>query len=165
MKPDIHPNYHVIKVVMTNGEEYITRSTYGVDGGDAASRHRPQHSSGLDRRLAATDGSRRPVVAFQLALRRSVARRQEVGRKRRFNDSRRAQDTPARRRDLAAPAAVGGLERRFEVGALHEPAPTCSSEPTIERTCRCRNDSALTRFIEHRMQVAGYKGPSSTIRR
>jgi large subunit ribosomal protein L31 len=33
MKPDIHPNYHVIKVVMTNGEEYITRSTYGVDGG------------------------------------------------------------------------------------------------------------------------------------
>jgi len=32
MKPDIHPNYHVIKVVMTNGAEYITRSTYGAEG-------------------------------------------------------------------------------------------------------------------------------------
>ena len=41
MKPDIHPNYHVIKVVMTNGEEYITRSTYGVDGGRCISTSTP----------------------------------------------------------------------------------------------------------------------------
>jgi len=32
MKADIHPNYHMIKVVMTNGEEFYTRSTYGEDG-------------------------------------------------------------------------------------------------------------------------------------
>src|SRR6516162_9589547 len=32
MKPDIHPNYHMIKVVMTNGVEFMTRSTYGQDG-------------------------------------------------------------------------------------------------------------------------------------
>ncbi len=32
MKRDLHPNYHVIKVVMTDGTEYITRSTYGDDG-------------------------------------------------------------------------------------------------------------------------------------
>ncbi len=32
MKPDIHPNYHTIKVVMTNGTEYMTRSTYGKEG-------------------------------------------------------------------------------------------------------------------------------------
>jgi large subunit ribosomal protein L31 len=32
MKPDIHPNYHMIKVVMTNGVEYMTRSTYGEEG-------------------------------------------------------------------------------------------------------------------------------------
>lgn len=32
MKSDIHPNYHAIKVVMTDGTEYITRSTYGEDG-------------------------------------------------------------------------------------------------------------------------------------
>jgi large subunit ribosomal protein L31 len=29
MKADIHPNYHPIKVVMTDGTEFITYSTYG----------------------------------------------------------------------------------------------------------------------------------------
>jgi large subunit ribosomal protein L31 len=32
MKPDIHPQYHMIKVVMTDGTEYLTRSTYGSEG-------------------------------------------------------------------------------------------------------------------------------------
>ncbi|UXM95505.1 MULTISPECIES: 50S ribosomal protein L31 [unclassified Bartonella] len=32
MKADIHPNYHAIKVVMTNGTEYMTRSTWGKEG-------------------------------------------------------------------------------------------------------------------------------------
>ncbi len=32
MKKDIHPDYHKIKVVMTNGEEFETRSTYGKEG-------------------------------------------------------------------------------------------------------------------------------------
>jgi large subunit ribosomal protein L31 len=32
MKSDIHPNYHAIKVVMTDGTEYVTRSTWGRDG-------------------------------------------------------------------------------------------------------------------------------------
>ncbi len=32
MKDKIHPDYHMIKVVMTNGSEYWTRSTYGEDG-------------------------------------------------------------------------------------------------------------------------------------
>jgi large subunit ribosomal protein L31 len=32
MKADIHPQYHVIKVVMTDGSEYTTRSTYGNAG-------------------------------------------------------------------------------------------------------------------------------------
>jgi large subunit ribosomal protein L31 len=32
MKADIHPNYHFITVVMTNGTEYVTRSTYGKPG-------------------------------------------------------------------------------------------------------------------------------------
>jgi large subunit ribosomal protein L31 len=31
MKADIHPNYHMIKVVMTNGTEFYTRSTYGEE--------------------------------------------------------------------------------------------------------------------------------------
>lgn len=32
MKADIHPDYHEIKVVMTDGTEYMTRSTYGKPG-------------------------------------------------------------------------------------------------------------------------------------
>jgi large subunit ribosomal protein L31 len=32
MKPDIHPQYHLIKVVMTDGTEFLTRSTYGKAG-------------------------------------------------------------------------------------------------------------------------------------
>jgi large subunit ribosomal protein L31 len=32
MKPDIHPQYHMIKVVMTDGTEFFTRSTYGTEG-------------------------------------------------------------------------------------------------------------------------------------
>ncbi|MCB1508369.1 MAG: 50S ribosomal protein L31 [Hyphomicrobiaceae bacterium] len=32
MKKDIHPDYHMIKVVMLDGTEYMTRSTYGSEG-------------------------------------------------------------------------------------------------------------------------------------
>ena len=32
MKPDIHPDYHEITVVMTDGTEYKTRSTLGSPG-------------------------------------------------------------------------------------------------------------------------------------
>ena len=32
MKADIHPDYHMIKVVMTDGTEYETRSTWGAEG-------------------------------------------------------------------------------------------------------------------------------------
>ncbi|MGE0846887.1 MAG: 50S ribosomal protein L31 [Flavobacteriaceae bacterium] len=32
MKKEIHPDYHTIKVVMTDGTEYETRSTYGEEG-------------------------------------------------------------------------------------------------------------------------------------
>lgn len=32
MKPDIHPDYHEITVVMTDGTEYKTRSTMGSEG-------------------------------------------------------------------------------------------------------------------------------------
>lgn len=32
MKANIHPDYHTIKVVMTDGTEYTTRSTWGKEG-------------------------------------------------------------------------------------------------------------------------------------
>ena len=34
MKDGIHPDYHTIKVVMTDGTEYITRSTWGEEGAE-----------------------------------------------------------------------------------------------------------------------------------
>lgn len=32
MKKDIHPDYHMITVVMNDGSSYQTRSTYGAEG-------------------------------------------------------------------------------------------------------------------------------------
>jgi len=32
MKKDIHPDYHTIEVVMTDGSSFKTRSTYGKEG-------------------------------------------------------------------------------------------------------------------------------------
>src|SRR5579872_793628 len=32
MKPNIHPNYHAVKVVMTDGTEFTTRTTWGNPG-------------------------------------------------------------------------------------------------------------------------------------
>lgn len=32
MKKDIHPDYHFIKVIMNDGTEYTTRTTWGSEG-------------------------------------------------------------------------------------------------------------------------------------
>jgi large subunit ribosomal protein L31 len=32
MKPNTHPNYHTVKVVMTDGTEFTTRTTWGKEG-------------------------------------------------------------------------------------------------------------------------------------
>jgi large subunit ribosomal protein L31 len=32
MKSDIHPDYHRVKVVMTDGTEFYTRTTWGKEG-------------------------------------------------------------------------------------------------------------------------------------
>lgn len=32
MKPEIHPDYHMIEIKMTDGTKYKTRSTYGKEG-------------------------------------------------------------------------------------------------------------------------------------
>jgi large subunit ribosomal protein L31 len=32
MKSDIHPDYHLVNVVMTDGTKYQTKSTYGKEG-------------------------------------------------------------------------------------------------------------------------------------
>lgn len=32
MKKDIHPDYHMINVIMTNGTQFTTKSTWGKEG-------------------------------------------------------------------------------------------------------------------------------------
>ena len=49
MKADIHPDYHTIKVQMTDGTVFETRSTWGKEG-DTLHRHRPDQPPGVDRR-------------------------------------------------------------------------------------------------------------------
>jgi large subunit ribosomal protein L31 len=50
MKPEIHPDYHEITVVMTDGTEYKTRSTWGKEGDvlklDVDSKSHPAWSGG-----------------------------------------------------------------------------------------------------------------------
>ena len=64
MKPEIHPDYHTIKVVMTDGTEYLTRSTYGKEGDtlnlDIDSKSHPAWTGGT----AADAGSRRSRFAL-----------------------------------------------------------------------------------------------------
>jgi large subunit ribosomal protein L31 len=55
MKPEIHPDYHTIKIVMTDGTEYLTRSTYGKDGDtlnlDIDSKSHPAWTGGTQQML------------------------------------------------------------------------------------------------------------------
>src|SRR6478609_6994178 len=55
MKQDIHPAYHFIKVMMTDGSEYTTRSTWGKEGDvlhlDIDSRTHPAWTGGQQQLL------------------------------------------------------------------------------------------------------------------
>ncbi len=59
MKKKIHPDYHEITVVMTDGSTYKTRSTWGKDGDtmklDIDSKSHPAWTGG-SRRLVDTEG-------------------------------------------------------------------------------------------------------------
>ena len=79
MKKDIHPEYHEITVVMTDGSEFKTRSTYGKEGDSVAPGHRPQDPSGLDRR-APLGRHRRPAGQVQEALPGPRPERRVAGR-------------------------------------------------------------------------------------
>ena len=55
MKAEIHPNYHMITVVMTDGTEYQTRSTWGKEGDklnlDIDSKSHPAWTGGAQQML------------------------------------------------------------------------------------------------------------------
>ena len=82
MKAEIHPEYHMITVVMTDGTEYQTRSTWGKEGDklnlDIDSKSHPAWTGGSP----ADARSRRPRIAVpeevlglpQEGLRRSSLR-------------------------------------------------------------------------------------------
>ena len=70
--PDLHPDYHQIKVVMTDGTEFITYSTYGKEGDELHLDIDPTSPPGLDRRRPAPDRPWRPPVALQEEVRRHV---------------------------------------------------------------------------------------------
>ena len=70
MKKDIHPDYHRIKVVMTDGTEFVTYSTYGAEGETLKLDIDSKDASGLDRRQPASDRPRRAAVPLQPEIRR-----------------------------------------------------------------------------------------------
>ena len=53
MKADIHPDYHEIKVIMTDGTEYMTRMTWGKPGDvmrlDVDSKSHPAYTGGAQK--------------------------------------------------------------------------------------------------------------------
>ena len=61
MKKDTHPDYHDITVVMTDGTEYQTRSTWGKLGDvlqlDIDSKSHPAWTGGSQRLVAQGEGS------------------------------------------------------------------------------------------------------------
>ena len=73
--PDLHPDYHQIKVVMTDGTEFVTYSTYGKEGDELHLEIDPDLAPGVDRRRPAPDRPRRPSVALQEEVRRHVLSR------------------------------------------------------------------------------------------
>ena len=78
MKHEGHPNYHTIKVVMTDGSEFTTRSTWGKEGDtlhlDIDPKSHPAWTGGQQQ----LHGPRRPRVALPeevRGLRQGRARR------------------------------------------------------------------------------------------
>ena len=65
MKKDIHPDYHEIKVIMTDGTEYVTRSTYGEAGATLHLDIDSEDPSRVDGRRPAPHRPRRPRLALQ----------------------------------------------------------------------------------------------------
>ena len=136
----------------------IEETTGGRRSCRPAAARRTRASSRTPARSSSSASSARPCTRSTSASRSTTSRRFRASTSARWSsisptfalgiiDPREIE--PAGRRDLAAAAAVGRLERRLEIGgASILPSPTSTSEPTIERTCRCRNDSAATRKFD-----------------
>ena len=68
MKKDIHPDYHMITVAMTDGTKYQTRSTYGKEGDTLQLDIDPKTHPAWTGVHGQSARPRRPRVALQGAL-------------------------------------------------------------------------------------------------
>ncbi len=59
MKKDIHPNYHTIKVEMTDGTQFETRSTWGNEGDLLRLEIDPKSHAAWDRWKTKINGQRK----------------------------------------------------------------------------------------------------------
>ena len=89
MKTDTHPDYHMIKVQMTNGTMFETRSTWGKEGDtlqlDIDPTAHPAWTGGNGKLL----DTRRPGGALQQAFRRPHPRQEVSAGARRSGSARR----------------------------------------------------------------------------
>ena len=68
MKDGIHPEYHEINVVMTDGTTFKTRSTWGKAGDTLKLENDPKSHPGMDRRRPSAEYHRYPGSEIQQAL-------------------------------------------------------------------------------------------------
>ena len=69
MKKELHPDYHMITVKLTDGSTYETRSTYGSEGDSFVFGHRPICAPSLDWRQPKIDGCWRTRFKVQKQIR------------------------------------------------------------------------------------------------
>ena len=113
MKPEIHPDYHTIKVVMTDGTEFKTRTTWGKEGDKLHLDIDSEVAPGLDRRPAAADRPRRPRVALPEEVFRASSKKSEWIRPdaAALSASRQMQQRPRARAGALLICAVGIVGR------------------------------------------------------
>ena len=144
MKEGIHPDYHEITVLMTDGT--IVQDALDLRQGrrHAAPRHRPEIAPGLDRRPAAPARHRRPARPLQQALRGFRPEASTVGR--------------TARRPAATTAGEGSWARVNDpVECLNRPSRPPRSSCAVAHWGPCDRDPALGHLAGATTHVAQWR--------
>ena len=107
MKADIHPDYHMITVQMTDGSTFQTRSTWGRKA-TRWSRHRPDQPPGVDRRQPAPARQGGRVAQFNKRFGGLTLRRAEQAECRGKNSLALAARRQAKRQQFRATNGARG---------------------------------------------------------
>ena len=155
MKPDTHPDYHLVKVVMTDGTEFTTRTTWGKSGDtlhlDVDPKSHPAWTGG-QQHLAR---SRRPAVALPEEV---FGLSQEVAPNAAICSVRRMREPARFRCDIAI------LVRAFCAGMsgassrLRDQTPS-RSNAAFNRPI-CRSTGIADRDLDRRRRVHGRVEPA-----